>query len=437
MEPLQESIQFCYIDSKETFFNDKCLLFCPSSEKLKERCVLTASAVVQASHSLLPVKFINLSDNAVDIHSNTLVGTVEQCHELQTGSKIRTIANEQKSSDLDKMKVMFDSIKTNSSLTESEKVQVSNLLSKFSSVFSQSESDIGLCNEIFHEIITPNIPPIHCPVRRMPYGFEQKVDGEISKLLDAGIIRESTSPWNSGLVVVKKKDGSIRLCVDYRSLNSVTIRPIYPVPNTKQLFDALEGSLFFSSIDLSKAYYQCPMKEEDKCKTAFTTRKGQFEFNRLPFGLCGAPATFQRLMHIILNKENWFQCLVYLDDVLIFGRSFDEQFNRLKNVLTRFKDSGIKLSPQKCNFFQTKLTFLGHAISKDGIQPDPEKISKIKFWMKPQTVEDLHSFLGFTNYYRKFIRLYESLTTPLEKLFENGDKQYRIKKQEENITMVR
>ena len=128
MEPLQESIQFCYIDSKETFFNDKCLLFCPSSEKLKERCVL-ASAVVQASHSLLPVKFINLSDNAVDIHSNTLVGTVEQCHELQTGSKIRTIANEEKSSDLDKMTVMFDSIKTNSSLTESEKVQVSNPVS--------------------------------------------------------------------------------------------------------------------------------------------------------------------------------------------------------------------------------------------------------------------------------------------------------------------
>ena len=106
--------------------------------------------------------------------------------------------------------------------------------------------------------------------------------------------------------------------------------------------------------------------------------------------------------------------------MLIFGRSFDEQFNRLKNVT--FKDSGIKLSPQKCNFF------LGHAISKDGIQPDPEKISKIKFWMKPQTVEDLHSFLGFTNHYRKFIKLYESLTTSLEKLFENGDKQYRIKK---------
>ena len=114
----------------------------------------------------------------MDIHSNTLVGTVKQCHELQTGSKIRTIANEQKSSDSDKMKVIFDSIKTNSSLTESEKLQIFNLLFKFSSVFSQSESDIGFCNEIFHEIITSNIPPIHCPVRRMPYGFEQKLMGK-------------------------------------------------------------------------------------------------------------------------------------------------------------------------------------------------------------------------------------------------------------------
>ena len=183
---------------------------------------------------------------------------------------------------------------------------------------------------------------------------------------------------------MKKKDGSIRLCIDYRNLNAVTIRPIYPIPDSKQLFDTLEGSLFFSSIDVSKAYYQCPVREEDKCKTAFATRKGQYEFNRMPFGLCGAPATFQRLMHIILRKENWMECLVYIDDVLIFGKSFEEHLSRLKTVLDRFKVAGIKLSPAKCNLFQTSLKFLGHEISSKGIFPDKEKMKRYKIGRNQQ-----------------------------------------------------
>ena len=201
-------------------------------------------------------------------------------------------------------------------------------------------------------------------MRRVPLAYEEKVDEHVEKLLKDGIIRKSTSPWNAALVIVPKKDGTIRMCIDYRNLNAITIRPIFPIPDTKQLLDNLSGNLFFSTIDLSNAYYQCPMVESDKPKTAFATRKGHFEFNRIPFGLCGAPATFQRLMNVVLEKENWHMCLIYLDDVMIFARSFDEHLNRVEIILSKLFESGLKLSPSKCNFFERTIHFLGHVMKE-------------------------------------------------------------------------
>ena len=138
-----------------------------------------------------------------------------------------------------------------------------------------------------------------------------------------GIIFKANSPWNRPIVIVKKKDGSIRLCIDYRKLNSITSRPICPIPNTRILFDSLSGAWYFSTIDPSMGYHQVPMNEPDKQKTAFTTRSGQYQFNRLPFGLSGAPATFQRVMTGMLREQNWRTCVIYLDDILVFGNSLE------------------------------------------------------------------------------------------------------------------
>ena len=170
------------------------------------------------------------------------------------------------------------------------------------------------------------------------------------------------------------------MCVDYRRLNSVTIRPTYNRPSTEALFNHLSNCKYFSTLDVSNAYYQLEIREEDKQLTAFTTRQGQFEFNRMPFGLCGAPFTFQRLITSILRNENWEMCLIYLDDILIFSDSFEEHLIRVEKVLKKILSSGLKLSLPKCHFFLSQVKYLGHVVSRDGLKTDPDKISVIKEW---------------------------------------------------------
>jgi hypothetical protein len=202
------------------------------------------------------------------------------------------------------------------------------------------------------------------------------VDRLVQELLEKDIVQPSESPWSAPLVIVAKKNGDVRMCVDYRRLNAVTKRPIFPIPATQQLLDSLEGSTYFSTLDLSQGYYQIPVKEEDISKTAFTTRRGQFEFKRMPMGLSSSPSTFQRLMHIVLKNENWEKCLIYLDDILVFGRSIDEHIERLKAVLQRFREAGLKLSPSKCFFLKRSVSYLGHIISTEGVSTDPAKLRR-------------------------------------------------------------
>jgi len=252
---------------------------------------------------------------------------------------------------------------------------------------------------------------------------EEWVDQQIEDLQRRNIIRESNSPWSAPIVVVTKKSGDFRLCVDYRRLNSITVRPIFNIPDTKILFDSLAGSKLFSCIDLSNAYYQCEVQEEHKKYTAFATRKGHYEFNRMPFGLSGAPFTFQRLMQTVLKDESWEKCLIYLDDVIIFGRNFEDHCKNLNVVLEKIEKAGLKLSAKKCSFFLPRIKYLGHIISSNGIETDNEKINDIKNWPKPATVTELRSFLGFANYYRRFIHHFSNKAQDLEEILVKSSKE--------------
>ena len=288
------------------------------------------------------------------------------------------------------------------------------LLKEFSDIFSTSKNDIGLTKMVHHEIDTGSVQPIACQYRRIPFGLEEKVDQLIQDLVDKNIIRQSESPWNAPLVVIPKKNGDLRLTVDFRRLNSVTKRPIFPIPDANQLFDTLNGSALFTTLDLSSGYYNIPMKAEDISKTAFSTRRNHWEFLRMPMGISTAPATFQRLMHKIFEKEKWEQCLIYLDDILVFSRNVKEHLERLRNIFTRIRESGVKLSPSKCKFFGSEVSYLGHTISQNGLQTDKKKIEKVQTWPIPKSIEELRSFLGLCGYYRKFIRSYSTLVNPLE-----------------------
>ncbi|KAL7851957.1 hypothetical protein SRHO_G00177420 [Serrasalmus rhombeus] len=298
-----------------------------------------------------------------------------------------------------------------------EQVQLGKgLLQRYSSVFSQNEGELGCTSLIEHEIPLFDDAPVKQRYRRLPPSQYELVKGHIQELLDRKVIRASCSPYSSPVVVVQKKDGTIRLCVDYRQLNSKTRKDAYPLPRIDESLDALGGAQFFSTLDLASGYNQVPMAEHDKAKTAFCTPFGLFEFNRMPFGLCNAPSTFQRLMERIFGDERFQSLLLYLDDIVIFSSTFDLHLQRLETVLKRLQQNNLKLKLAKCHFFQSQVKYLGHVISSAGVATDPEKIKAVSEWERPRTVTQLRSFLGFASYYRRFVEGFAKHASPLHRL---------------------
>ena len=198
-----------------------------------------------------------------------------------------------------------------------------------------------------------------------------------------GVIRPSKSPWSSPVVLVGKKDGSTRFCVDFRKVNAVTRKDVYPLPRIDETLDTLGGARYFTTLDLESGYWQVPLKEDDMQKTAFSTHTGLWEFTVMPYGLCGAPALFQLLMEIMLGGLNWESCLVYLDDIIIFSRTFQEHLSRLESVLSRLRTGGLKLKVKKCTFCAPQVEYLGHIVSKDGLRPDESTVSAMQNFPLP------------------------------------------------------
>ena len=229
-------------------------------------------------------------------------------------------------------------------------------------------------------------------------------------MLEKDVIQPTNSPWASPVVLVWKKDGSMRFSVDYRKVNSITRKDAYPLPRVDDTLDTLAGSQWFSTLDLLSGYWQVEVHPEDPQKTAFCTPDGLFEFEVMPFGLCNAQGTFQRLMDTGLQ---WTNCLVYLDDVIILGRTFDEHLTNLKAVFDRFREAGLKLKPSKCALCQLEVEFLGHIVSAEGVATDPAKTEKVASWPVPKSRCEVQQFLGLANYYRRFVHNFAEIAKPL------------------------
>ncbi|KAL3992407.1 methyl-CpG-binding domain protein 2 [Sarotherodon galilaeus] len=296
------------------------------------------------------------------------------------------------------------------------KQRLSQKLAERGKVFSTEEWDVGLAKGVQHHIRLVDHTPFRERSRRVAPADLDDLRRHLQGLLAAGIIRESRSPYASPIVLARKKTGRLRMCVDYRTLNRRTVPDQYTVPRIDEALDCLSGSRWFSVLDLRSGYYQIPMAEEDKEKTAFICPLGFFQFERMPQGITGAPATFQRVMEKAVGDMHMIEVIVYLDDLIVFGRTLEEHEQRLIKVLDRLEETGLKLSIDKCQFCRPQVTYVGHIVSEKRIATDPTKVEAVARWEQPTDLPSLQSFLGFCGYCRRFIKDYSIIVKPLTEL---------------------
>ncbi|MES9902836.1 MAG: reverse transcriptase domain-containing protein [Sedimenticola sp.] len=384
--------------------------------------VLVGRTAGTVQNGLTLVRIVNVSGAPVEIHEDTPLGFFHAA--VQQGVKVArvgvyelvdvskpSVPNQAKCENGDRLHPDVDL--STSILDSLQKSQLQSLLSRYSNVFAKNSSDLGKTTVVQHNINTGDSMPIKQPYRRVPIHLRDEVHKQTQNMLSDGIIEESKSPWSSPVVLAKKKDGSMRFCVDYRRLNSTTHKDAHPLPRIDDCLDALTGASVFTTLDCASGYWQVEVDEADREKTAFSTGSNLYQFRVMPFGLTNAPATFQRLMDLILCGLHWSACLVYLDDIILFSKTVGEHMVLVEEVLRRLQEAGLKLKPSKCQLFQEKVAFLGHVVSKDGTAPDIRNVEKVKNFPTPCSVREVKSFLSLASYYRRFVPEFSCIAEPL------------------------
>eukprot|EP00731_Ephydatia_muelleri_P009263 Em0004g1601a len=336
------------------------------------------------------VQVINTGHESITLHSGTTVASFNSSAIVMTVNKDDTSGLESDT--------MPDVDLTGANLDHSQQEKLKQLIWKFRTQFATEKGPLGRTSVVKHTIKTDG-PPIRQPLRRFPFALQSTVRTEIQKMLEQGVIQKSNSPWSSPVVMAKKKDGKWRF-----------------LPRIDATLESLSGSRFFSTLDLASGYWQVEMADLDKEKTAFSTQGGHYEFNVMPFGLTNAPATFQRLMECVLAGLTYEQCLIYIDDIIVFSATFPQHLERLQTVLEHLAAAGLRLKPSKCHFAQNQICYLGHIVSQQGVQADPEKLRAVLMYPAPHNIKELRHFLGLANYYRRFIEGYSAIAEPLHKL---------------------
>ena len=388
-----------------------------------ESVVAAACLVRPTSSGLIPIKILNTGNSPVRLWRNSKLGFfsafewVEQTLNSVTCSST-TESGEAKTTKTETQTLPSDiSIaKASSNVPKEEIVRVEQLLKEYSSLFVSSPDKLTRTNVVSHGVDTGTSSPIKQRAYRVPHTRKKVITDHVRDMLEKKIIEPSSSPWASPVVLVGKKDGTIRFCIDFRKLNSVTKKDTYPLPRIDDTLDVLGEAKVFSTLDLFSGYWQVPLKEEDKEKTAFVSHEGLYQFTVMPFGLTNAPATFQRMMEVVLSGLLFESCLVYIDDVIVFGDSYESHYQKLRKVLDRLHRANLKLKPKKCSFLQHEVTYLGHVVGGSRIKPDSSKIDKVSNFPAPKSVTEVKSFLGLCSYYRKFIKNFASVAYPLNRL---------------------
>ena len=289
-------------------------------------------------------------------------------------------------------------------------------MKEYSDLFAKNDNDLGRTNIAKHSIDTGDHKPIRETAYRVNPHKRKIIEDEIKKMFEKDVIERSDSPWSSPVTLVLKPNGKWRFCIDFRKLNSITRRDNHPIPRTDTLLEKFGGSKWFSTMDMASGFWQIEMKEEDKEKTAFITDEGLYQWKVMPFGLTNAPATFQRTMQLVLGELFYTIAPVYIDDIIVHSKTFDEHLEDLEKVFKKIRKANLKLGPDKCKFCFAEIKFLGHIVGKDGIKTDPAKIEKMKNYPRPTNITQLRGFLGLAKYYRRFIKDFAKIAKPLNEL---------------------
>ncbi|UYV62671.1 hypothetical protein LAZ67_2001503, partial [Cordylochernes scorpioides] len=322
-------------------------------------------------------------------------------------------------------------------LSEIQRLQLVSCLDEFIGIFDFGSTPIKPTSTVKHKINTGDQSPIKQRPYRVAPSERRLIQDEVNKMIENHIVKPSESPWSSPVILVRKKDGTWRFCVDYRRLNKITKKDVYPLPRIDDALDSLAGSSYFSTMDLRSGYWQIEVDEKDREKTAFITPDGLYEFQVMPFGLCNAPATFERMIDSVLGSLKWNMCLCYLDDIVVYAPTFEEHLRRLQLVLSCIQKAGLSLNHKKCLFGSRRIKILGHLVDANGIHPDPDKVEAVSKFPRPRNISELKSFLGLCSYYRRFIENFAGKARSLHDLLKTEKQFYWDAAQEKAFEVLK
>ena len=414
---LAQHSKLVYVRADSTNLGVRTCLFQPELSGLTQRGIAATDAVVdfQPGQEGTTLLLVNNGMEPVQLDEGEALGTLQPATVLEMTyqdepnhgqvAALSTLAGSNRVSQVIEA-LEVDSIE----LQPAEMEQLRSLVIEYNGLFALNTTELGRTSVVTHTIDTGDHLPVRQAPRRIPFSLRGRVDQLVKDMLEQEVITPSASPWASPVVLVAKKDGSTCFCVDYLKLNAATKADVYPLTRIDDSLDLLAGTQYFNSLDLASGHWQVGMEDGSREKTAFTTRRGLYEFR---VGLCNAPATFQRLMENVLADLVQQKCLIYLDDVVVIGQTFSEHLSNLQTIFERLWSAGLRLKPAKCKLVQQEVEFLGYRVSRSGISTEPRKVAAVKEYPIPQNVRALREFLGLASYYRRFILLFSSVAKPL------------------------
>lgn len=407
--PQTSTIVWCKLNNQRPVNKDKeyCICAIETGFVNQEPGLMVSNSVSKIGRKRkFPVLICNNTNKRMKLNRGNVVAKIEDiegdCVPLTEAIHSSTLEGDKQSLDL-------------TSIPEEHREQLEKLLEKNSDLFAATDLELGRTEAITMKIDTGDHPPIRLKPYRTPINQREVVDKAINEMLEAKVIRRSTSSWSFPTLMVPKKDGGKRFCVDFRKLNAITRQYQWPLPHLDDIMVSFGKSRVFSSLDLKSGYWQVPMDEKDREKTAFVSHRGLFEFNCMPFGLTNAPSVFQELMTHVLDGINHF-ATAYLDDIVIYSPSVDEHLKHLSEVFDRLRTFGLKMKMSKCKFMEKQIKYLGFVVGENGIEVDPDKVRVIREMVPPTDVRGVRAFIGCVSYYRRFCPKFSEIATPLIKL---------------------